>query len=122
MENISFSNQSHQSINQNQIQILSSKKESSFLSSLWEKFINVLKSNEEEVKAYEPRDSIRKPLCKCPKTKCRDYCDNIYDILQMTKNNKIKDKSKELYQNLLKINDKALDLSGDNLCQIQKGF
>jgi hypothetical protein len=38
----------------------------------------------------------------------------------MTKNNQIHQKSKELYNNLLKVNDKSLDITGDNLRQIQK--
>ena len=123
MENISISSKSKNSANSNsnKIQIISSKDESSFFSSLWEKFTNIFKSNnEEEVKAYEPRDTLRKQLCKCPKTKSKDYCDNIYILLQMTKNNLIKQNSRELYLNLLKINDTTLDINGDNYRQIQK--
>ena len=121
MENNSFSVQSNKSSISNQVHILSSKSETSFLSSLWEQFTNIIKpNNDEEVKVLEPKDSIRKQLCKCPKTKSRDYCDNIHEILQMTKNNKLKPKSKELYLNLLKINHQALDITGDNLRQIQK--
>ena len=123
MENISISSKSKISANSNsnKIQIISSKDESSFFSSLWEKFTNSFKSNnEEEVKVYEPRDTLRKQLCKCPKTKSKDYCDNIHILLQMTKNNLIKQNSRELYLNLLKINDTTLDINGDNYRQIQK--
>ena len=120
MENISLSGQSNYSKNSNKIKILSSKNESSIFSDLWDKLNNLLKYNDDEVKVYEPRDSIRKQLCKCPKTKNKDYCDNIHDLLQMTKNNIIKQKNKELYHNLLKINDQTLDITGDNLRQIQK--
>ena len=86
--NISVKSKSSGNSNPNKIQIISSKDESSFLLSLWEKFTNIFKSNnEEEVRVYEPKDSLRKQLCKCPKTKSRDYCDNIHILLQMTKNN-----------------------------------
>lgn len=122
MENTSFSAQSNNSINSNKIVILSSKREEpSFISSLWGKFTNLLKSNDEvEVKVLEPKDSVRVQLCKCPKTKNRDCYDNIYSLIQMTKNNKIQQKSKELYNNLLKVNDGALDITGENLRQIKK--
>jgi CDGSH-type Zn-finger protein len=119
--NISVKSKSSENSNPNKIQIISSKDESSFLLSLWEKFTNIFKSNnEEEVRVYEPKDSLRKQLCKCPKTKSKDYCDNIHILLQMTKNNIIKQNSRELYLNLLKINDKTLDINGDNSRQIQK--
>ena len=119
--NISVKSKSSGNSNSNKIQIISSKDESSFLLSLWEKFTNIFKSNnEEEVRVYEPKDSLRKQLCKCPKTKSRDYCDNIHILLQMTKNNIIKQNSRELYLNLLKINDKTLDINGDNSRQIKK--
>ena len=123
MENISISSKSKNSANSNsnKIQIISSKDESSIFSSIWEKLTNIFKSNnEEEVRVYEPRDTLRKQLCKCPKTKSKDYCDNIYILLQMTKNNLIKQNSRELYLNLLKINDTTLDINGDNYRQIQK--
>ena len=120
MKKKNFPQNSNDLRNSNKITILSSKDESSIFSNLWDKFTNLIKSKEEEIKVLEPRDSIRKQLCKCPKTKSRDYCDNIYDILQMIKNSKINPKSKELYLNLLKINDKTLDITGDNLRQIQK--
>ena len=122
MESTTVSSQSNNSINSNKVVILSSKKdEPSFISSLWGKFTNLLKSNDEvEVKVLEPKDSVRVQLCKCPKTKNRDCCDNIYSLIQMTKNNKIQQKSKELYNNLLKINDGALDITGENLRQIKK--
>ena len=110
MDNSSFSHQPKHSLNNNnnnKVLILSSKKEEpSFFSSLWDKFTNNIKQNDEiEVKIIGPQDTIRKQLCKCPKTKHKDYCDNIHSILQMTKNNQIHQKSKELYNNLLKVND-----------------
>jgi CDGSH-type Zn-finger protein len=121
MEKMNFSRHSQHSTNSNQVLILSSKNESSFLSSLYEKITNLWKSNDQvEEKLLEPKDTIRVQLCKCPKTKSRDYCDNIHELIQMTKNGIFKQKCKELYYNLLKINDKTLDITGDNLRQIQK--
>ena len=122
MDNSNFSHQSINSTNNNKVFILSSKKEEpSFLSSLWDKFTSKIKQNDEvEVKLIGPQDTIRKQLCKCPKTKHKDYCDNIHSIIQMTKINQIHEKSKELYNNLLKVNDQSLDITGDNLRQIQK--
>ena len=124
MENTSFSNKSSHSLNNNKLLILSSKREEepSFFQSLWNKLTNNINQVDEVevIKLNGPQDTIRKQLCKCPKTKHKDYCDNIHSLLQMTKNNQIHQKSKELYNNLLKVNDKSLDITGDNLRQIQK--
>jgi CDGSH-type Zn-finger protein len=100
--------------------ILSTKQSSSSLTDMWDTIIKFFKSDESnESKNKEPKDTIRKQLCNCPKTKNRYYCDNIDDILQMVKNNNSK-RSKELYQNLLKIDEQFLDKNGENLHQIQK--
>ena len=40
------------------------------------------------------------------KTHSNDYCDSIYEIMQMTKNNSIGKNSKVLYENLLKVHEK----------------
>ncbi len=97
--------------------ILSTIQSSSALSDIWDSITKFFKSD--ELKNQEPKDTIRKQLCKCPKTKNRYYCDNIHEILQMIKNNTSK-RSKELYQNLLKINEESLDINGENLRQIKK--
>ena len=93
----------------------------SILSNIIDKITNYFKSSDEilEPISEEPHDTIRTQLCKCPKTKNRDYCDNIHEILQMLKDNNNK-RSKELYHNLLRINDNLLDINGDNLRQIRK--
>ena len=97
--------------------ILSTKQSSSSLTDVWDTIIKFFKSDESKNK--EPKDTIRKQLCNCPKTKNRYYCDNIDDILQMIKNNNSK-RSKELYQNLLTLDEQFLDKNGENLHQIQK--
>lgn len=87
------------------------------LSSLWDDFLGLFKKNTIEEKQKNNNDC---QCCNCPKTHSREYCDSIYEILQMTKNNNIDKKSKELYENLLKVHEKSLDINGDNLRQIKK--
>ena len=104
------------------VYIISSKPATtSTFSNIIDKITNYFKSSDEIIQpiSEEPHDTIRTQLCKCPKTKNRDYCDNIHEILQMLKDNNNK-RSKELYHNLLRINDKLLDINGDNLRQIRK--
>ena len=117
--NITFRD-TNKSTNSQKIYIFSTKQTSSTFSNILEAITNYFKSDD-IVKPIinEPYDSLKTQLCNCPKTKNRDYCDNIYEILQMTKNADTK-RSKELYQNLLKLNDKLLDINGDNLRQIRK--
>ena len=121
MEKNSSLRASNKSTRSQQIYILSTKQTSSTLSNIWESITSYFKSDEiVEPKIQGPKDSIRLQLCKCPKTQNRDYCDNIYQILQMTKyinNNK---RSNELYRNLLAVKDKSLDINGENLRQIRK--
>ena len=111
---------SNKSTNPQKIYILSSKQTSSTFSNIFETIANYFKSDEiVEPISIEPKDTIRTQLCNCPKTKNRDYCDNIYEIIQMTKNSKNK-RSKDLYLSLLKLNDNLLDINGENLRQIRK--
>ena len=111
---------SYKSSKPQKIYILSTKQTTSTFSNIFETIVNYFKSDEiVEPISIEPKDTVRTQLCSCPKTKNRDYCDNIYEIIQMTKNAKNK-RSKELYKNLLKINDDLLDINGDNLRQIRK--
>ena len=98
------------------VYILTSKPNSnSTLSTIWESITGLFKSDD----IIEPKDTIRTQLCKCPKTKNNNYCDNIYELFQMIKNNDEK-RCKELYLDLLKINDKSLDINEENICQIKK--
>ena len=87
------------------------------LSSLWDDFLGFFKNDKVEDKI---RDNKKWQCCNCKITHSREYCDNIYDILQMTKNNIINKQSKVLYENLLKVHEKSLDINGDNLRQIKK--
>ena len=87
------------------------------LTSLWDDFVGVFKQNDNN---NHIKNNNNDQYCKCTKIKSKDYCDSIYEIIQMTKNNIINKKSKELYENLLKVHDKALDINGENLRQIKK--
>jgi CDGSH-type Zn-finger protein len=123
MEINSISRNSNKSEQSRKVYVLTSTQEqTSNLSALWENFISRFKSDDiVEPKVLEPQDTIKTQLCKCKKAKSKNYCDNIYEILQMTKNNNSNDKrSKELYLNLLKINDYSLDINGENIRQIRK--
>ena len=123
MEINNISRNSNKSDQSRKVYVLTSTQEqTSNLYELWENFISKFKSDDiVEAKVLEPQDTIKTQLCKCKKSKSKNYCDNIYEILQMTKNNNSNDKrSKELYLNLLKINDNSLDINGENIRQIQK--
>ena len=99
-------------------------KESSILpnlSSLWEEFVGLFKqNNSKEDFLGDRRNMFPQQCCNCTKTKNKEFCDSIYEIIQMTKNNSIGKRSKDLYENLLKIHEKSLDMNGDNLRQIKK--
>ena len=86
-------------------------------SSLWEDLKGLIKNDKVEDKK---RDNKKWQNCNCKITHSREYCDNIYEILQMTKNNIINKQSKVLYENLLKVHEKSLDINGENLRQIKK--
>ena len=121
MENHKNLRTSNQSSKSQKIYIFSTKQNSTTFSNIWDTITNYFKSDEiVEPKIHEPKDSINIQFCKCPKTKNRDYCDNIYEIMQMTKNHNNNERSKELYKNLLNLYDKSLDINGDNLRQIKK--
>ena len=91
-----------------------------FFTSIKDKIVGLFESNDNiENKPSEHRYNLGDQCCNCKKTKSKEYCDSIYEILQMTKNTENK-RSKELYENLLKIHEKSLDINGDNLRQIKK--
>ena len=112
-------------INQkNQNIALSSKSENEsvfdFFTTIKDKIVGLFESNDIiENKTPEHRYNLGDQCCNCKKTISKEYCDSIYEILQMTKNTENK-RSKELYENLLKIHEKSLDINGDNLRQIKK--
>ena len=108
--------------NQNIALSSQSEKESvfDFFTSIKDKIVGLFESNDIiENKSSEHRYSQGDQCCNCKKTISKEYCDSIYEILQMTKNTENK-RSKELYENLLKIHEKSLDINGDNLRQIKK--
>ena len=119
MEKYNYMRGSNISSNSEQVYILSTKQTSSTLSDLWESITKLFKKSDEILipKIKESKDSIL--FCNCPKTKNKYYCDEIHSIIQMTKNANNK-RSKELYDNLLKISDGELDVKGENLRQIRK--
>ena len=97
------------------------------ITSIWNNFVAMFQNSEipkierREINSPQPRDNIPEQYCSCKKTHNRDYCDSIYEIIQMTKNAKFDTKrSKELYKSLVKVNDKILDMNGDNITQIKK--
>ena len=91
-----------------------------FFTTIKDKIVGFFESNDIiENKPSEHRYNLGDQCCNCKKTISKEYCDSIYEILQMTKNTENK-RSKELYENLLKIHEKSLDINGDNLRQIKK--
>ena len=60
--------------------------------------------------------------CNCPKNHSKNYCDNIYEILTMLKKSEDLDSERniKLYQGLLRISDRQLDINGENIIQIRK--
>ena len=91
------------------------------ISSLLDDFIDFFKQdNKTEDKTLKQKVIYKGQCCSCSKTHSNDYCDSIYEIMQMTKNNSIGKNSKVLYENLLKVHEKSLDINGENLRQIKK--
>jgi hypothetical protein len=125
MEKKNFSKNNNYSINsQNTSSSTTNQKEDNSifpsLSSIWEDFVGMFTQNDNVNNNNNKKEYNNDQYCKCNKTKSKDYCDSIYEILQMTKNNTINKRSKELYENLLKVHEKSLDINGDNLRQIKK--
>ena len=122
MESHNISRNSNRSQKIPKVFILTSRQTSnSTLSDIWESFTGLFKKTDEivEAKVEQPKDSVRFQLCKCPKTKNANYCDNIDFLLEKTKAKNDK-RSKELYFKLVKMHDKSLDINDENLRQIKK--
>ena len=122
--NKKYISQSNNINQKNQNRALSSKSENEsvfdFFTTIKDKIVGLFESNDIiENKSSEHRYNLGDQCCNCKKTISKEYCDSIYEILQMTKNTENK-RSKELYENLLKIHEKSLDINGDNLRQIKK--
>ena len=107
----------------NKININNSQKEedASIMSLLWEGIVNIFKSEDnKDQKISQNNNKIKYQYCNCKITHSKEYCDNIYYLMQMLKNDIDPKKSKILYENLLKVHENSLDINGENLRQIKK--
>ena len=96
------------------------EEDTSIMSLLWEGLVNIFNSNENK-NQNNTSNNNKKQYCTCKITHSEDYCDNIYSLMQMIKNNNIDSKqNKKLYENLLSVHEKSLDINGENLRQIKK--
>ena len=95
-------------------------------SSIIEEITNIFKSDDDTKKNSSIKSNNinlykkKTQYCNCKITHSEDYCDNIYSILQTLKHGIDNKNSKTLYENLLKVNEKTLDINGENLRQINK--
>ena len=111
-------NNSNKKINNNNFQ--QKEEDTSIMSLLWEGLVNIFNSNENK-NQNNTSNHNKKQYCTCKITHSEDYCDNIYSLMQMIKNNNIDSKqNKKLYENLLSVHEKSLDINGENLRQIKK--
>ena len=90
---------------------------------LYEGIVNLFNSEEKEKKSQKiPKlnNTIKYQYCNCKINHNKSYCDNIYYLMKMIKNDISSKKNKIMYENLLKINENSLDINGENLRQIKK--
>ena len=104
-----------------------SKKEDdpSITSLLWEGIVNIFNPKGNKTQTTNQinksiNNRIKYQYCNCPITHSKEYCDNIYYLIKMLKNDIDPKKSKIMYENLLKINENSLDNNGENIRQIKK--
>ena len=124
MEYKKTNNQNASNQNKNSI----SKKEEddpSITSLLWEGIVNIFKPEENKEQKITQANINNKnknkyQYCNCKITHSKEYCDNIYYLIQMIKNDIDPKKGKIMYENLLKVNENSLDNNGENLRQIKK--
>ena len=83
---------------------------------------NPQKINEKRIENIKTYKNYKR--CQCPRTHSKHYCDSIYELICMIKNNTKNDIDSEnsikLYQGLLKVCDRELDINGENIKQIKK--
>ena len=98
------------------------EEDSSIMSLLWEGIINLWNPGDNKgQKTSQTNNKKKYQYCNCNISHSEEYCDNIYSIIQMLKNNNIaSEKNKILYEGLLKVHEKLLDMNGDNMRQIKK--
>lgn len=118
--------------NKKEIKVTKENNENNTIGTFWDNLMTLFKTTTENVNTPErlhirennspqPRDNTPEQYCSCTKTHNRDYCDSIYELIQMTKNSSFDNKrSKDLYKSLLKVKDKSLDINGENITQIKK--
>ena len=116
-------NNSNNKINNNNNQ--QKEEDTSIMSLLWEGLVNIFNSddskNQKNNNQKNTNNNNKKQYCNCKISHSEDYCDNIYSLMQMIKNNNIDSKqNKKLYENLLSVHEKSLDINGENLRQIKK--
>ena len=115
-------NNSNNKINNNNNQ--QKEEDTSIMSLLWEGLVNIFNSDDSKNQKNNNQKNTnnnKKQYCNCKISHSEDYCDNIYSLMQMIKNNNIDSKqNKKLYENLLSVHEKSLDINGENLRQIKK--
>ena len=99
------------------------KKDKSFIDSILDFFrssnTNDNKTSNKDSKIPNIKGGYIK--CSCPKNHSKYYCDNIYEIMGMLKSKNIDSaQNKKLYEGLLHICDRNLDMNGENILQIKK--
>jgi hypothetical protein len=105
---------------------ISKKKKEPKGKSIFDNIFDVFRlKKKDETSQQEPLKSDiieQKIKCSCPKTKSNNYCDSIYEIIQMNEKNKNIDSRNSilLYQGLLSIHERGLDSTGENIIQIKK--
>ena len=120
--NINNNDSKEKDINLNSPKLKEEKTEKSFIESILDLF---KPSKTENPKLYSDEDlsNIKGGYikCSCPKTHSKYYCDNIYEIMGMLKGKNIdSEQNKKLYEGLLHVCDRNLDMNGENILQIKK--
>lgn len=98
--------------------------------SIWDTILDFFKPKETPEEGEEQKKTPLPPpqknfnqRCNCKHSYSKDYCDSIHELLEMTRCNMNFDDHKrniKLYQDLLQVHEKSLDVNGDNIRQIKK--
>jgi len=117
-------NNSNNKINNNNIQ-KKEEEDPSIMTLFLEGLFNIFKPTEDTGQKNNIEKNItninQKQYCNCKISHSVDYCDNIYSLIQMIKNANIDtQQNKKLYEDLLNVHEKILDINGENLRQIKK--
>ena len=107
--------------NQNTINNFQKEEDDSIMTLFWEGLVNIFKPEENKgQKQIQKNNKNKYQYCNCKITHSKEYCDNIYSLMQMLKNGIKPKNDKIIYENLLKVHEKYLDINGENLSQIKK--